>query len=196
MKKPTQDPASVRTRLLNAAEQVVARDGVASLTLDAVAREAGVSKGGLLYHFPTKSDLVNAVVERLATHCEQQQREAVQDAPLEPGAFTRAYLRCRSQPVDPQELPIHMALLAAAGTDEQFLDPWRRRIVGWQARLESDGIDPVDATIVRLAIDGLCLSTLLGLPVPEGDFRKRLVQRLESMTEVAAGEGATVKSSK
>ena len=36
-------PATVRDRLLNAAEQVAARDGVQSLTLEAVAREAGVA---------------------------------------------------------------------------------------------------------------------------------------------------------
>jgi AcrR family transcriptional regulator len=198
MKKLTQDPASVRNRLLNAAEQVAARDGVASLTLDAVAREAGVSKGGLLYHFPTKSDLINGVVERLATHCEQEQKRVVQETPLEPGAFTRAYLRCRSEPLDPQELPIHMALLAAAGTDSQFLDPWRSRIAGWQARLESDGIDPVTATIVRLAMDGICLSTLLGLPVPEGAMREKVLERLRSMTELPAGveNKATAAASK
>src|SRR5688500_12367353 len=186
MKKTTQDPASVRTRLLNAAEQVAARDGVASLTIDAVAREAGVSKGGLLYHFRTKSDLINAVVERLATHCETEQCRSVQEGPLEPGAFTRAYLRCRSEPLDPQELPFHMALLAAAGTDSQYLDPFRQRTIGWQARIESDGIDPVIATIVRLAIDGMCFSTLLGLPVPEGELREKILKRLEQMTEVPA----------
>ena len=40
-----------RRRLLDAATAVVRRDGARALTLDAVAAEAGVSKGGLLYHF-------------------------------------------------------------------------------------------------------------------------------------------------
>ena len=40
-----------RKRLLDAAAAVVRRDGAGALTLDAVAAEAGVSKGGLLYHF-------------------------------------------------------------------------------------------------------------------------------------------------
>ena len=42
---------SARARLLDAAVAVVRRDGAQALTLDAVAAEAGVSKGGLLYHF-------------------------------------------------------------------------------------------------------------------------------------------------
>ena len=39
------------------------RDGAQALTLDAVAAEAGVSKGGLLYHFKTKRELLDAMLE-------------------------------------------------------------------------------------------------------------------------------------
>ena len=73
----TNEPAPVRDRLLSAAEQVVARDGVRNLTLEAVAHEAGVSKGGLLYHFPTKSSLITAIVERLADRCDTDQSRAL-----------------------------------------------------------------------------------------------------------------------
>src|SRR3954471_24590620 len=55
---PTKD------RLLNAAGTVVRRDGPRALTLDAVAAEAGVSKGGLLYHYGTKQELIEALVAR------------------------------------------------------------------------------------------------------------------------------------
>jgi hypothetical protein len=40
----------------------------------------------------------------------------------------------------------------------------------------------VTAVIVRLAIDGLCLSSLLNLPVPQGEFRQRVIDRLMEMT--------------
>ncbi|MDO8275460.1 MAG: TetR/AcrR family transcriptional regulator, partial [Serpentinimonas sp.] len=43
-----------RNALLEATNTVILRDGIAHLTLEAVAKEAGVSKGGLLYHFPSK----------------------------------------------------------------------------------------------------------------------------------------------
>jgi AcrR family transcriptional regulator len=35
------------------------------MTLEAVAREADVSKGGLLYHFPSKEALISGMVRRL-----------------------------------------------------------------------------------------------------------------------------------
>ncbi|KKC37882.1 hypothetical protein WH87_09420 [Devosia epidermidihirudinis] len=54
-----------RGALLDAAEKVVLRDGPASLTMDAVAKEAGVSKGGVLYAFVTKDALIDALMGRV-----------------------------------------------------------------------------------------------------------------------------------
>ncbi len=56
---------STKERILNAAEGVVLRDGVARLTLEATAAEAGLSKGGVLYHFPSRDALVTGMVARL-----------------------------------------------------------------------------------------------------------------------------------
>jgi AcrR family transcriptional regulator len=178
----TTDPVGVRDRLLNAAEQVAARDGVANLTLEAVAREAGVSKGGLLYHFPSKSALISATVERLAIRCECDQECALKNDPCTPGAFTRAYLTARTRVPGPAEEPFLTAILAAVGTDRHYLEPLLKRVADWQARLESDGIDPATATIVRLAIDGLCMGTLFGAPVPTGELRHRILEKLTEMT--------------
>ena len=43
---------------------MIRRDGAQKLTLDAVAAESGVSKGGVLYHFATKRALVDGLLER------------------------------------------------------------------------------------------------------------------------------------
>lgn len=183
------DPPNARERLLDAAEQVVLRDGVSNLTLDAVAKEAGVSKGGLLYHFPSKSALVLAVVERTASRCETEQDANAGSLDEGPGAFTRAYLTTRvarvERVLDPRkkERPLHTALLAAAGTDPQYLDPFRKRLECWQARLEQDGIDPVTATIVRLAIDGLGMGSCLGMPMPSPKLRRAVIERLFEMID-------------
>lgn len=191
MKEPG---SNVRDRLLNAAEQVVARDGVRNCTLEAVAKEAEVSKGGLLYHFATKSALLTAIVERLAARFDNDQRQSMEQDRETYGAFTRAYLLARMEKPGPEEKPLHTALLAAAGTDPQYLDPFRKRIVEWQALLDQDGIDPAIATIVRLAIDGLCLNSLLGIPVPEGEERQRIIDKLLAMTLENQSERGTTQS--
>ena len=43
---------------------MIRRDGAQALTLDAVAAEAGVSKGGVLYHFASKRALIDGLIER------------------------------------------------------------------------------------------------------------------------------------
>ena len=55
---------TTRDALLDAADHIVASRGVARLTLEEVAREAGVSKGGLLYHFKSKDALTEAMIGR------------------------------------------------------------------------------------------------------------------------------------
>ena len=47
-----------REEILEAARAVLLRSGVASMTLDAVAREVGVSKTALYYYFPSKDALL------------------------------------------------------------------------------------------------------------------------------------------
>src|SRR5258707_15451702 len=64
---PLDPPAakeSVRERILAAAMAVAKESGAGRLSLDAIARRAGVSKGGLLYHCPKKDALMRALVER------------------------------------------------------------------------------------------------------------------------------------
>ena len=64
-------PGPARERILEAAERVVAEVGAARLTLDLVAQAAGVSKGGLLYHFPSKESLLGALAQRYVQSMEQ-----------------------------------------------------------------------------------------------------------------------------
>ena len=53
-----------RDRLLDAFETLLVSAGSRAATLDAVAAEAQVSKGGLLYHFHSKDELVDGMLSR------------------------------------------------------------------------------------------------------------------------------------
>ena len=55
--------SNARESLLEAAHGWVLENGTAGFTLDAVAQRAGVSKGGLLYHFASKDALLEAMLE-------------------------------------------------------------------------------------------------------------------------------------
>ena len=54
-----------RERIRAAAQALVAEQGSANLTLEAVAKGAGISKGGLLYHYANKQALLEGMLEDL-----------------------------------------------------------------------------------------------------------------------------------
>lgn len=62
------DAPDTRERLLEAALGVVHTQGFHRATLADIAREAGVPKGNVHYHFPTKQTLGAAVVDRRLAH--------------------------------------------------------------------------------------------------------------------------------
>lgn len=74
---------STRDRLLDAFESMLVTAGSRAATLDAVAAEAEVSKGGLLYHFHSKDELVEGMLERLRAQGDVDV-EAMRSAPAGP----------------------------------------------------------------------------------------------------------------
>src|SRR5262245_31273340 len=83
---------TLRDRLLDAAEAVVVRQGIGNLTLEAVAAEAGMSKGGLLHHFPSKDRLIEGMVVRCAENWRACSLAAYEGAADGPGRMARAML--------------------------------------------------------------------------------------------------------
>lgn len=178
-----ENPSSTRDAVLRAADRVVIESGVSGMTLEAVAREAGVSKGGLLYHFPSKEALIGGMIGRLIGGFEDALgRELRRDEGAGSGRWTRAYARA-SFADDRWYLQVSAGLLAAVAENPGLLAPLRKGYEDGQRWAERDGIDPAVATLVRLAADGLFFAEVLGFAPPEGALRERVLEALLSLTE-------------
>lgn len=59
----TSHPLDTRSRILASASQIFAQQGYAGATLDAIAADAGLTKGAVYWHFASKSDLFLALME-------------------------------------------------------------------------------------------------------------------------------------
>jgi len=164
-------------RILGAARAIAAREGAGKITIDAVAKEAGLSKGGVLYNYPTKKALLSGLLDQmLAEH-----RELLGAVPERHHSRTlRGHLETvlHSEDVDDD---LSMAILAAAASDPRLLDPLRAELTGDLERILSDTQDNPGAMIVILAIQGLRFQKLLGLPDGGGDLRERVIERLRTM---------------
>lgn len=61
----TADP-QIHTRILDAADRLLARRGFRRMTVDVVATEAGVGKGSVYLHFRSKEDVALSCIDRMA----------------------------------------------------------------------------------------------------------------------------------
>jgi AcrR family transcriptional regulator len=166
---------SRREELLDAAIAVIRRDGARALTLDAVAAEAGVSKGGLLYHFGSKRALVDGLLERWLDDFESD---------FDGGRLAVAFVQaCDLSGADPAVTASEFGLLAALIEEPRVLEVVRERYAGWMDRMLAEAADPADAWLVRLAADGLWYSDLLGVAPPTGEERRRLIERLLALAQ-------------
>lgn len=186
---PTQQRAiATRTRLLEAAIDVLVRSGYAGTTTVEVCRRAKASRGAHLHHFPTKAELLTAAIEHLFARRLAELRAQVLtlgDRRRRVKAALAAMWAIYSGPT----LAAWMELAVASRTDAEL----RRHVVGVDARflaharaalvevVGAEGIPPARAA----AVTRLVLSVFDGLAVHHftvpADDPKPVLAELEGM---------------
>jgi AcrR family transcriptional regulator len=149
-------PETVRRDLLQNAISLAATHGVSALSLQQVAEASGVTKGGLLHHFPSKQALVDAVFDLLIAEFEQAMADAMASDPEPYGRFTRAYLDLSL--VEPGDLDEWSALWRSVLTDPHLGGRWGAWLRSTLERYGQDEAGPA-LEAVRFAADGLWMGT-------------------------------------
>jgi AcrR family transcriptional regulator len=169
------ESGETRWRILRAAEALAREAGPGHLSLDAVAARAGVSKGGLLYHFASKAKLMEALVADFLGEIDETLR--AEESTGRPDAVIDAYIsefearRC-AEACPPS------GLLAALAEDPDLLDPVRGFERDFLARIRANATDPDLATIAFLALHGIRSMELLNVSVLGAEEAARLVAEL------------------
>ncbi len=175
--------AQTRRRLLKVARRLVFREGAGSLTLDLLAQEAGLSKGGVLYHFSSKRGLFEAVVCSFLDDFEEQVERLYQ---LGERPWLVAYLKASFPEQRVGLLREFHALFAIMALEPKLLGVAQERFEKWHTKAQEDGGDPVTAGLIRSAIDGLWYNEMFGLSLPE-EHRSELLGRLETLARAEGG---------
>lgn len=174
--------AETRLKIYKACSDILRREGLNNLTLQAVADEAGISKGGLLYHFETKQALIEALFEFNNNIFEARLGELVEAEGDKPGAFLRAYAKASAeQMADPKNASLYASLFAA---EEQYSGAhklMREKYVNWQKQIDACGIDPDWAMLLRFATDGLWFIEMHRYSPPSLKQREKIVQMIIEM---------------
>ncbi|RRI04949.1 TetR/AcrR family transcriptional regulator [Mesorhizobium tamadayense] len=167
--------ANSRGRILAAAADVAREAGPGSLSLDAVASRAGVSKGGLLYNFPTKAKLMQGLVENYLDAFEKALEERTTEASDE--SVLAAYIRLSADNCEKPK-PSASWMFSAIAEDPEFLTPikaFKRQLF---ERLKGETDDLGSLLVCFLAIEGLRSMDLFDSDVLSPEERKLLVSSL------------------
>lgn len=155
---------SERTKaaVIEAALAIIARDGAGRLTLDAIAKESGVSKGGLLHQFPNKRAVLVALLEYQADYY---------------GAFAQTFLAEHgasfAEPTLAAQIAVFreivkgsnsiaFAILGVAAQEPAFMSPVRERDEVTVATVLKEAKDPQRSLARLFSARGLALSAMLG----------------------------------
>ncbi len=173
-----------RERLVEAAFATVRELGVSGLTLEAVARQAGVSKGGLLHHFRSKDALVEAALGQLLAGFAARVEELVEAEPPGAGRWCRAYVRA-SYAEDPIPLELGMLLLRSITDNPALAALLHADSERWRRRLADDGLPEARAALVRQAADAAWLEQMMD-PDMDAGLRAQVEQELLALTRPEA----------
>lgn len=169
-------PPLAKEKVLDAFEAVLIESGERAATMDATARAAGVSKGGLLYHFATKEALEAGLVERLGVLVDE---DIAAIAAADEGEIAY-FLRTSVMENDPLDRAIIAVSRLAQGGSAAASTALREMRLRWQAALRPHAKDAAALDLVMLVSDGLYFNNAIEggvMPgaVPRGDDLDRLI---------------------
>jgi TetR/AcrR family acrAB operon transcriptional repressor len=179
VRRTKEDALATRDSILDAAEQLFVKQGVAGTTLQHIATAAGVTRGAIYWHFLDKGAMFNAMMERVKMPLEAARQLLQETTPMTPLAALREHILAvfRVAVEDPHARRVfEIATLKMEFIDEMVAVRERRKQNQemWMARTEAairdgiaagevrDGVDPLAVALGLWAIlDGLLRAWLL-----------------------------------
>lgn len=175
-----------RQAILDAAETIVGQSGAARMTLDAVAKRSGVSKGGLIYHFPTKEALLQAMIDRMMKRADLMREEIRKKYPDEGSNHLAVEMRVFQQGAQ-QKRPQSVALLAAIAANPDLTSGTREEM---SRHFNAHIASPRDfhrSAILFLAALGMHFLDLLNLSFLTKEQKEEIQKELLRLAK--SGEG-------
>jgi len=172
---------SKRTVILDAAVTVIEAEGITAVTFDSIAAATGITRGGIIYHFSSREELIKATHQHLAQRWEHQ-LEAVCGKPAEQATAAErlsAYIRTAAASATRAELQM---ILDSQHTKHQAI--WDATIDRWTGRHErGEASQDRTATLALLAADGLWVNDMLGSRPVSQEQRSETAEQIVALLQ-------------
>lgn len=167
---------SSRDAILDAAERVVMRNGLKGTTVDAVAVEAGVSKGGLFYHFASKQEMLQRVIDRHVEKYLELRDKIILELPDSKSRKLRAMLQAFfSEPMRHKDSLSNILALLDDATLREKIYLLKKKMF---EEMSQDTARPEQAALAMMAVDGLWMSNMYGAPLFSEELMKKVMDEL------------------
>ncbi|WP_170263663.1 TetR/AcrR family transcriptional regulator [Blastochloris sulfoviridis] len=174
-----------RSRILDAAAEIVAEIGAGKMTLDAVAERAGLSKGGLLYNFPSKDALLQAMIERMVEDGITE-REASRSAHAHrPNVEARCIIASDLAHCGSHSRDVASGMLAAISENPSLLEPVRKVVAEEWAMMRASDCPELSA-IAWLAVQGLMSLDMFAISPVTPEDREHILAALDRLLDCRA----------
>jgi AcrR family transcriptional regulator len=174
---------SARDKILDATLDLIGDIGVPAVTLEGVAARAGVSKGGLLYHFRFKEQLLAAANAHLVDRRVAAREAEARHLPKGRGRRLKAYVLASVNNSEGDD-QISARLLASGSMTAETAEPIRSYFKQRFPPFADDvGFDR--AALVHAATEGLWFMDVLGLSPFSAKQRAQLVKTILSIVDGA-----------
>ncbi|WP_068672230.1 TetR/AcrR family transcriptional regulator [Oceanobacillus sp. Castelsardo] len=171
-----------RRLILDTAKQIILDSDFSSLTLDAVAKKANISKGGLLYHFPNKESLIKGLAQYIFDEFTFLFYKYAENDMNETGKWTRALIETTKFDLE-HNGELNVGILAISFLEPEIAKDISESYMTILKKLEDDKINPLTATIIRHTLDGIYYSQLLNVAPLKKEKTDEVFQHLLKMTK-------------
>lgn len=179
---PTPPQSGARDRIVAAARDLAAERGPRHISIESVAERAGLSKGGVLYHFRTKADLLDAIV---SFHVETTRKRVGNHMAADgQNRLARALIAVRRDEKE-EAAPPASGILAVLAEHPGLLDPVCAHQQMTLDTLRRDSTDPDLATIAFLALEGMRALSLFGFDILDPKAEEALLDRMGTLLTAA-----------
>lgn len=173
-----------RQAILDAAEALASEIGANHMSLDAVAAKAGISKGGLLYQFPSKVALLKGMIERYVERLEPARPNGkAKGTGSEAARFLAARLAAQGDKSIAKKRRGSFSMIAAIAEQPNLLDPVRAAHADIWGRFQKSSRDPELALLAWFALEGLLYTELFGTSPLSKTERAKILKRLTAIAD-------------
>ncbi|RJX37785.1 TetR/AcrR family transcriptional regulator [Paenibacillus pinisoli] len=176
---------SKRIHIVKSAMKLVLTVDFNALTLDAVAKEAGVSKGGLLYHFPSKDALLQGITVYIFDEFTDMFHSYAARDNRKHGRWCRAYIQASREDLKHNSI-LNVGVMSSAMLEPVFVESMNNSYAYWFEKMSEDGLDPVIVNLIRLTIDGLYYSEMYRIKPLDEEALDVVIDTLMKWTEEGA----------